>query len=82
MVEVNDEPATIDQRARLRACRERMADAIAQGWNDIVYEPPLTPAEREALGLDLGFFDDDPPTVDRSDPTADHEPVLPRDDRR
>ena len=59
-----------------------MADAIAQGWSDIVYEPSLSPAEREALGLDLGFSDDDPLVADRDHPTAEQEPVLSGDDRR
>jgi hypothetical protein len=35
------------------------AEAIAEGGSDIVFDEPLTPAERQALGLDRGFFDED-----------------------
>jgi hypothetical protein len=64
MVAVN-RPPTVDRDleyrdlvARLRARRAVEAEAIAEGGSDIVYDEPPTEAQRKALGLDRGFFDE------------------------
>lgn len=46
--------------ARVRARRALESEGIARGGSDIVWDDgPMTPAERKALGLDRGFFDDE-----------------------
>ena len=53
------ETAREELRAQLRARRELVAQAIAEGKSDIVFDEPVTEAERNAMGLDRGFFDDE-----------------------
>jgi hypothetical protein len=68
---MSDDSAVVDRRARRERLarvpvrRAREAEAIAEGGSDVVYHPSLTSVEREAPGLDLGFFAD-APTVERS----------------
>ena len=45
--------------ARLRARLALESQAIAEGRSDIVYDEPLTAAERRELGLDRRCFDAD-----------------------
>ena len=56
--------------AWLRARKALEAEAIAEGGSDIVYDEPPTPDERQALGLDRGFFDDEDAPADTVAPQA------------
>jgi hypothetical protein len=54
---ISEDLSVVERRARLRDRLAREADAIAAGGSDIVYDEPLTPSERSALGLDRSVGD-------------------------
>ena len=66
MVAMNQSPSVgpglefEDLKAWLRARRALESEAISEGGSDIVWDNgPMTAAERKAMGLDRGFFDDE-----------------------
>ena len=54
-----DDRTLHDLRARIRARRALVAQAIAEGGSDVVPDRPLTAAEREEIGGDRYIGEDE-----------------------